>query len=86
VLLVLVVGSGAIPHHSGISERGPKPTRLQSTYLLQIPNWVLAWHLTLAALQASQALVMRGARGAAAGWGRASIVSMLGTCFREAGG
>ena len=85
MLLVLVAGSGAIPHHPGTSERGPKPTRL-STYLLQIPSWVLAWHLTLAALQASQALVMRGARGAEAGWGRASIVSMLGTCFREAGG
>ena len=37
-----------------------------TTYLLHIPNWVLAWHLTLAALHASQALVMRGARGAGA--------------------
>ena len=54
-----------------------------NTYLLHIPNWVLAWHLTLAALHASQALVMRGARGAGAGaagiaGGPASvIVSML---------
>ncbi len=37
-----------------------------TTYLLHIPNWALAWHLTLAALHASQALVMRGARGAGA--------------------
>jgi hypothetical protein len=58
----------------------PASCPMEPTYLLHIPSCVLAWHLTLAALQASQALVMRGARGAAwpgtgAAGVRASIVS-----------
>ncbi len=48
----------------------PKP----GAYLLHIPNWVLAWHLTLAALQDSHALVMRAGRGAT--WARLSIDSI----------
>lgn len=54
----------------------PRPGSQQRTYLLHIPNWVLGWHFTLAALHASQALVMRGARGAEAAWARDPIVSM----------
>jgi len=63
---------------------GVPPYGAPRAYLLHIPSWVLGWHLTLAALHASQALVMRGAlgvgTGAAAAGAGSPIVSMLSTC------
>lgn len=47
---------------------------MSATYRLHIPSWLLAWHLTFADLHASQALVIRRARGAARA--RPSVVSI----------
>lgn len=62
--------SSAVWVMDGWGYYSPKP----GAYLLHIPNWVLAWHLTLAALQDSHALVMRAGRGAT--WARFSIDSI----------
>ncbi len=62
--------SGAIKRAADGTPRHIGPYRTYVfPYLLHIPSWMLTWHLTLAALQASHALVMRGARGAGPGAG-----------------